>query len=115
MSIIESRRIVLDSIYIHNRVNGNNDGFHFISAEQVRMSNCTVKWGDDACALFGSCKYITVTNSYFSTRWSVQSSDLGGFAENISVSNCVLHEVYGCPIKFQAIQVHGSRTLHFPT
>lgn len=98
--IIESQRIFLDSIYIHNRVNGNNDGFHFISAEQVRMSNCTVKCGDDACALFGSCKCITVTNSYFSTRWSVFRFG-GGFAENISVSNCVLHEVYGCPIKFQ--------------
>ena len=47
---------LLDSIYIHNRVNGNNDGFHFISAEQVRLSNCTVKCGDDACAMFGSCK-----------------------------------------------------------
>ena len=98
--IIESQRIFLDSIYIHNRVNGNNDGFHFISAEQVRLSNCTVKCGDDACALFGSCKYVTVTNSYFSTRWSVFRFG-GGFATDISVSNCVLKEVYGCPIKFQ--------------
>lgn len=98
--IIESQRIFLDSIYIHNRVNGNNDGFHFISAEQVRLSNCTVKCGDDACALFGSCKYVTVTNSYFSTRWSVFRFG-GGVAQDISVSNCVLKEVYGCPIKFQ--------------
>lgn len=98
--IIESQRIVLDSIYIHNRVNGNNDGFHFISAEQVRLSNCTVKCGDDACAMFGSCKTITVTNCYFSTRWSVFRFG-GGFATDIAVSNCVLKEVYGCPIKFQ--------------
>ena len=98
--IIESQRIFLDGIYIHNRVNGNNDGFHFISAEQVRLSNCTIKCGDDACAMFGSCKYITVTNSYFSTRWSVFRFG-GGFAQDISVSNCVLKEVYGCPIKFQ--------------
>lgn len=98
--IIESQRIVLDSIYIHNRVNGNNDGFHFISAEQVRLSNCTVKAGDDACAMFGSCKYISITNSYFSTRWSVFRFG-GGTAGNIAISNCVLHEVYGCPIKFQ--------------
>jgi Glycosyl hydrolases family 28 len=98
--IIESQRIFLDSIYIHNRVNGNNDGFHFISAEQVRLSNCTVKCGDDACALFGSCQYVTVTNSYFSTRWSVFRFG-GGTARDISVSNCVLREVYGCPIKFQ--------------
>ncbi len=98
--IIESQRIDLDGIYIHNRVNGNNDGFHFISAEQVRLSNCTVKSGDDACAMFGSCRYITVTNSYFSTRWSVFRFG-GGHAGDISVSNCVLKEVYGCPFKFQ--------------
>ena len=98
--IIESQRIFLDSIYIHNRVNGNNDGFHFISAEQVRLSNCTVKCGDDACAMFGSCKYITVTNCYFSTRWSVFRFG-GGHAGDIAISNCVLKEVYGCPMKFQ--------------
>jgi Glycosyl hydrolases family 28 len=98
--IIESQRIFLDNIYIHNRVNGNNDGFHFISAEQVRLSNCTVKSGDDACAMFGSCRYITVTNSYFSTRWSVFRFG-GGHAGDITVSNCVLKEVYGCPMKFQ--------------
>ena len=98
--IIESQRIFLDGIYIHNRVNGNNDGFHFISAEQVRLSNCTVKSGDDACAMFGSCRYITITNSYFSTRWSVFRFG-GGDAGDIAVSNCVLKEVYGCPFKFQ--------------
>jgi hypothetical protein len=98
--VIESQRAHMDSIYMHNRVNGNNDGFHFISAEYVTVSNCIIKCGDDACALFGSCKYITVTNSYFSTRWSVFRFG-GGHAENIAVSNCLLVEVDGCPIKFQ--------------
>lgn len=98
--VIESQRIALDNIYIHNRVNSNNDGFHFISAEQVRLSNCTVKSGDDACAMFGSCRHITITNSYFSTRWSVFRFG-GGHAGDIAISNCVLREVYGCPIKFQ--------------
>jgi hypothetical protein len=98
--VIQSKRVHMDGLYIHNRVNGNNDGFHFISAEHVTVSNCIVKAGDDACAMFGSCKYITITNSYFSTRWSVFRFG-GGHAENIAVSNCVLQEVDGCPIKFQ--------------
>jgi len=98
--IIQSRQIHLDSIYIHNRVNINNDGFHFISAEYVTISNCIVKSQDDACALFGSCKNVTVTNSYFSTRWSVFRF-IGGNVENIAVSNCVLAEVDGCPVKMQ--------------
>jgi hypothetical protein len=98
--VIESQRAQMDGIYMHTRVNGNNDGFHFISAEHVTVSNCTIKCGDDACAMFGSCKNITVTNSYFSTRWSVFRFG-GGHAENIAVSNCLLVEVDGCPIKFQ--------------
>lgn len=98
--VIQSKRVHMDTLYIHNRVNGNNDGFHFISAQFVTISNCIVMSQDDACALFGSCQNVTVTNSYFSTRWSVFRFG-GGDVRNIAVSNCVLHQVYGCPIKFQ--------------
>ena len=99
--VIQSQRVHMDTVYIHNRVNGNNDGFHFISAEYVAVSNCLVKSQDDACALFGSCKHVAITNSFFSTRWSVFRFG-GGTAEDITVSNCLLHEVYGCPIKLHA-------------
>jgi polygalacturonase len=100
LRVIESQRVHMDSIYIHNRVNINNDGFHFISAEYVTVSNCIVKCEDDACAMFGSCKYITITNCCFSTRWSVFRFG-GGQADNVVVSNCLLSRVDGCPIKFQ--------------
>jgi len=100
--VIQSSFIHMDGLHISNRVNSNNDGFHFISSEHVTISNCIVESQDDACALFGSCRYITVTNSSFSTRWSVFRFG-GGVAENIVVSNCLLYQVYGCPIKF-----HGS-------
>jgi polygalacturonase len=98
--VIQTKRVHMDTLYIHNRVNGNNDGFHFISAQYVTVNNCIVLSQDDACALFGSCKFVTITNSIFSTRWSVFRFG-GGFPENIAISNCVLYEVYGCPIKFQ--------------
>jgi polygalacturonase len=104
--IIQSRNIVIDGLHIFNRVNGNNDGFHFISCEYVHLANCTVLCQDDACALFGSCRSVTVTNSTFSTRWSVFRFGRG-VAENITVSNCVLDQVYGCPFKFQGTP--GSR------
>jgi hypothetical protein len=97
--VIQSKRVHMDGLYIHDRVNGNNDGFHFISAEYVTITNCTVLSQDDACALFGSCRFVTITNSIFSARWSVFRFG-GGHAENITVSNCILYEVYGCPIKF---------------
>ncbi|SPE37820.1 Glycoside hydrolase, family 28 [Candidatus Sulfopaludibacter sp. SbA3] len=90
----------LEGIRIYNRVNHNNDGFHFVSAQHVAISNCDVQCQDDACALFGSCQFITVTNCSFSTRWSVFRFG-GGTAENISVSNCLIYDTYGCPIKIR--------------
>jgi len=98
--VIESQRVHMDTLYIHNRVNGNNDGFHFISAKYLTVSNCIVMSQDDACALFGSCQNVTITNSFFSTRWSVFRFG-GGDVRNVAISNCILHQVYGCPIKFQ--------------
>ena len=98
--VIQSKFVWMDGIRIYNRVNGNNDGFHFISSENVHVTNCDVQSQDDACALFGSCKSVTVTNSTFSTRWSVFRFG-GGNPENITISNCVIYETYGCPIKMQ--------------
>ena len=36
--VIQSKRVHMDGLYIHDRVNGNNDGFHFISAEYVTVT-----------------------------------------------------------------------------
>jgi hypothetical protein len=98
--VIQSSFVWMDGIHIHNRVNGNNDGFHFVSAEYVHITNCDVQSQDDACALFGSCKFVTVTNSTFSTRWSVFRFG-GGNPENVTISNCIIYQTYGCPIKMQ--------------
>ena len=102
--IIQSERVRMDGLYIHNRVNTNNDGFHFISAKHVAISNCVLLVQDDACALFGSCQFVTVTNCVFSTRWSVFRFG-GGEVRNIAVSNCIIYETYGCPIKIGAGQM----------
>jgi polygalacturonase len=95
-----SQHVKIGGIRIHSRVNGNNDGLHFISCQFVHVSDCDIQCQDDACALFGSCKFITVTNCTFSTRWSVFRFGTGE-AENITVSNCVIYQTYGCPIKLR--------------
>jgi len=100
MRILECTRVQLQGVRIHNRVNKNNDGFHLVSNQYVHISNCDVACQDDACALFGSNKFVTVTNCSFSTRWSVFRFG-GGKSENITVSNCVIYETYGCPIKMR--------------
>lgn len=96
--IIQSKYVWLTRVHIHSRVNHNADGFHFISAQHVHLTDSTVECQDDACALFGSCQFITVANCSFSTRWSVFRFG-GGEAENIAVSNCLIYDTYGCPIK----------------
>lgn len=98
--ILQCNRVNFNGIRIHNRVNKNNDGFHFNDCEYVHVANCDVACQDDACALFGSNKFVTVTNCSFSTRWSVFRFG-GGQCENITVSNCVIYETYGCPIKMR--------------
>jgi len=98
--VIQCEFVKMEGLHIHNRVVHNNDGFHFISSRYVHISNCDIQCQDDACALFGSCQFITVTNCSFSTRWSVFRFG-GGVAENITVSNCLIYETYGCPIKMR--------------
>ncbi|PTR01551.1 polygalacturonase [Mucilaginibacter yixingensis] len=92
--------VKLEGLHIRGRVIHNNDGFHFVASEYVHVSNCDVQTQDDACALFGSCKFVTITNCSFSTRWSVFRFG-GGEAENITISNCLIYETYGCPIKMR--------------
>ncbi len=98
--VIESDFVWCDGLRIYNRVNGNNDGFHFISSRYVHVANCDVQSQDDACALFGSCEFVTITNSTFSTRWAVFRFG-GGNPQNIAISNCVIYDTFGCPIKMQ--------------
>lgn len=99
--ILQCQEVKIDGVRIYNRVNKNNDGFHFNSCQYVHLSNCDVQCQDDACALFGSNKYVTVTGCSFSTRWSIFRFG-GGESQNIAVTNCLIYDTYGCPIKISA-------------
>jgi hypothetical protein len=96
--ILNCERVWLDGVRIYNRVNKNNDGFHINSCQYVHIANCDVKCQDDACALFGSNKWVTITGCTFSTRWSIFRFG-GGEAENITISNCVIYDTFGSAIK----------------
>ncbi|HEY0677658.1 MAG TPA: glycosyl hydrolase family 28 protein [Chitinophagaceae bacterium] len=99
--ILKCRQVHIDGIRIYNRVNKNNDGFHFNDCQYVHIINCDIQCQDDACALFGSNKFVTITNCSFSTRWSIFRFG-GGASQNIAVSNCLIYDTYGCPIKISA-------------
>jgi hypothetical protein len=99
MRILRCRNVLFDGITIFNRINFNNDGFHFNDSQYVNIANCNIKCQDDACALFGSNQYFTIVNCSFSTRWSVFRFG-GGSPNHIAIANCLIYETYGCPIKF---------------
>lgn len=99
--ILKCTHAKLENIRIYNRVNRNNDGFHFNDTKYVHITNCDVQCQDDACALFGSNQFVTITNCSFSTRWSIFRFG-GGEAQNITVTNCLIYETYGCPIKISS-------------
>ena len=98
--ILHCSFVFIDGVRIFNRVIFNNDGFHLNSCQHVKISNCNVVCEDDACALFGSNTDINITNCTFSTRWSVFRFG-GGQCDNVAVSNCVIYDTFGCPIKMQ--------------
>lgn len=99
--ILGCKQVYIDGVRIYNRVNRNNDGFHFNNSEYVHLVNSDVQCQDDACALFGSNKFVTISNCTFSTRWSVFRFG-GGQSQNITVTNCLIYETYGCPVKISA-------------
>ena len=101
LRILYCKQVYADGISIYNRVNRNNDGFHFNDCEQVHLVNCDVQCQDDACALFGTNKFVTITSCSFSTRWSVFRFG-GGESQNITISNCLIYDTYGCPVKISA-------------
>jgi hypothetical protein len=99
--ILKCRQIHIDGVRIYNRVNKNNDGFHFNDGQYIHIVNCDIQCQDDACALFGSNRFVTITNCTFSTRWSIFRFGSGA-SQNISISNCLIYDTYGCPIKISA-------------
>jgi polygalacturonase len=98
---LRCKHVHIDGIRIYNRVNKNNDGFHFNNGEYIHIVNCDIQCQDDACALFGSNKFVTITNCSFSTRWSIFRFG-GGESQNIAISNCLIYDTYGCPIKISS-------------
>jgi polygalacturonase len=99
--ILHCKQVQLQGIRIYNRVNRNNDGFHFNDSQYVHITNCDIQCQDDACALFGSNQFVTISNCSFSTRWSIFRFG-SGEAQNIVVNNCLIYETYGCPVKISS-------------
>lgn len=100
---------------IHNRVNGNNDGIDLANTRNVVISDCSLICEDD-CICFqdvsdtAPVENIVITNCLMSTRWAAVRSGGAhrGGIRNVTVSNCVIRDTYGCGIK---LQISGNGTM----
>lgn len=103
----ECRGVHIQALRIDSAVNANNDGFDIDSCQNLAISDCHLRCGDDAIALKTNtavpCRNITITNCIFTSRWAAFrfGPEAKGNFENIAVSNCVVHDTFGCGIKLQ--------------
>lgn len=117
--LTECDEVRIEGVKVHGFVNANNDAFDIDSCQNVFISNCHIKCGDDAIALKTNstlpCKNITVTNCVISTRWAAFrfGPESRGNFEEITVSNCVIYDTFGCGIKLQMNEGAQMRDIAF--
>lgn len=104
----ECSQVRVTGVTIQNRVNVNNDGIDLMSTSQVRISDCVIICNDDAICFQNMSdekpvEDVVITNCIMSTRWAAIRSGgaHAGGIRNITVSNCVIRDTYGCGIKLQ--------------
>ncbi len=102
-------------ITIHNRAKFNNDGIDLMGSQNVTISDCILECEDDAICfqdMFDDApvRNIVITNCIMSTRWAAIRSGGAhrGGIRDVTVSNCVIYDTYGCGIK---LQISGNGTM----
>ena len=113
----ECEKILFKNVYVHNRKNRNTDGFHFSWNRNITIQSCKLDCGDDASVLNRNAVNVEIKDCDISSRWA--GIRIGPFSDgefsNIEVSDCLIHDTYGCAVKIQIGQggtAHGIRIHH---
>jgi hypothetical protein len=87
------------------RANQNGDGFQMHNCRNVFISDCQLDCSDDCLPFVHNAENVVVTNCVLSSRWAALRFGPGsqGRMHNIAVSNCVIHDTFGCGIKMQQV------------
>jgi hypothetical protein len=107
-AFLYSDDIRVDGINISSRARGNGDGLDFDGCQNVRVSNCRLDNSDDSICLQSSesskpVRNVVITNCIMTSRWAAIRIGLlsrGNF-EDVTVSNCVFHDIEGEALKIQ--------------
>jgi hypothetical protein len=108
----------VDGINISSRVRGNGDGLDFDGCQDVRISNCRLDNSDDSICLQTSepskpIRNVVITNCIMTTQWAAIRIGLlsRGDFEDVTVTNCVFHDIAGEALKIQLLE--GGRMENF--
>lgn len=109
--------INVDGVTIKSRANYNGDGLDFDGCTNVRVANSNFDNSDDCICLQTSlpskpCKYVTITNCNFTTKWGGIRIGLlsRGNIEYVTVSNCTFRDINDSGLKIQ--QNEGGEMKH---
>jgi len=96
--MISCDTVHIDSVYLYNCANRNNDGFDLDGCSNVFISNTKITSIDDSICLKSTtdipCKNIVVNNCVISSQTAtvkLGTSSKAGF-KDISISNCVFYD-----------------------
>ena len=100
--------IVVESVTIRSRANGNGDGLDFDGCRNVRVSNCLFDTSDDSICLQASradrpSRNVVINNCVMQSKWAairIGLSSLGNL-EDVTVSNCIFHDIADAGLKIQ--------------
>lgn len=99
---VRCKDVRIDDLSIPNH---RQDGIDVESCEDVTISNCNIKAGDDAIVMLANrgipCRNVTITNCVLVSKWGgIRLGPLShGDINNIAVSNCVIRDCQGGGIK----------------
>lgn len=107
--IVRCDDVVLDHLTVFSEFFVQQDGIVLDSAQNVRVTGCTVNTVDDALIFKSSfpqpCRNVTVANCVLTCNSSAikfGTQSLGGF-RNIAISNCACHDCRLGGLKFEIV------------
>ncbi len=107
--ILQCQYVHIDGIRIYNRVNKNNDGFHFNSSQYVNIANCNISCQDDACACLAAINSLPSQTAR--SALAGRSSDSAAARRRISPFPIVsFTKPMAARSKCPAARARGSRT-----
>jgi hypothetical protein len=107
-AFIACRDVRVEGLTIDSRANYNGDGLDFDGCQNVFVSRCRISSSDDCICLQTSerdrpCQNVVISDCVLSSEWAGLRIGLlsCGDLRNVTVSNCIFHDIKGSGIKVQ--------------